>query len=96
MVAAPYSSEKVSEAVLCLFLLANIIAETASLEFVAKGRAIKEMKKVGIPEAPEKLSTASTSGSANAPATIVPTTNNNTAFKVINLGFSTRSATSSV
>lgn len=90
------TSEKVSEAVLCFFLLANIIAETASLELVAKGRAIKEMKKVGIPVASEKLSTASTRGSANAPATIVPKTSSNTAFRVVNLGFSTPPVTSSV
>ncbi|THG11468.1 hypothetical protein TEA_007235 [Camellia sinensis var. sinensis] len=79
MVAAPYNSEKVNEADLCLFLLEKIIAVTDSLEVVAKGNAINEMKKDGMLVASEKLSTASTNGSANAAAMTVPRSSNNTA-----------------
>nr|GMC70231.1 hypothetical protein TEA_007235 [Ipomoea batatas] len=49
-----------------------MIAETASLELVANGSATNEMKKEGIFVAVEKLSTASTRGSANAAAMAVP------------------------
>lgn len=64
-----------------------MIADTASLELVAKGKAINEMKKEGILVAFEKLSTASTSGSANTAAITVPSTRNVIAFMVIALGF---------
>lgn len=73
-----------------------MIAETASLEFVAKGIAINEMKKEGMFVALEKLVTESTSGSANAAAIMVPTSNINAALKLIQEGFSTRSTTSSL
>jgi hypothetical protein len=43
-----YTSENVSDKVCCFFRLANITAETASLEFVGKGIAMKEMKNEGI------------------------------------------------
>lgn len=73
-----------------------MIAETASLEFVAKGIAINEMKKEGMFVALEKLVTESTSGSANAAAIMVPTSNINAALKLIQEGFSTLSTTSSL
>ena len=47
---------------------------------VAKGSAINEMKKDGMLVASEKLSTASTNGSANAAAMTVPRSSNNTAL----------------
>ena len=68
MVTAPYSSENVSDADFVFFLVAKMIADTASLEFVARGRAINEMKKEGMLVASEKLFTASTSGSAKTAA----------------------------
>lgn len=43
-----HTSEKVKEEVFCFFLLAKIMAETASLEFVANGIAIKDIKKEGM------------------------------------------------
>lgn len=49
------TSENVSDKVRCFFRLAKIIAETASLELVAKGIAMKERKKEGICVASEKL-----------------------------------------
>lgn len=90
------TSEKVKEVVLCFFLLAKMIAETASLEFVAKGIAINEMKKEGMFVALEKLVTESTSGSANAAAIMVPVSNINAALKLTQEGFSTPSTTSSL
>jgi hypothetical protein len=44
----------VREQVLCFFLLAKMMAETTSLELVASGRAMKEMKKDGMRVALEK------------------------------------------
>lgn len=49
------TSENVSDKVRCFFRRAKIIAETASLELVAKGIAMKERKKEGICVASEKL-----------------------------------------
>lgn len=72
-----------------------MIAETASLELVANGRAMNEMKKVGILVALEKLSTASTKGSAKAAAMAVPSNKYNTALIEVHLGFSTSSSASS-
>lgn len=90
------TSEKVREADLSFFPLANIIADTASLELVASGRAINEMKKEGMLVALEKLLTASTKGSANAAAMPAPSNNSSTALIVVDLGFSTPSTTSSL
>ena len=89
------TSEKVNEVDLSLFRVAKIIADTAILE-LAKGRAINEMKKVGMLVASEKLLTASTKGSANAAAMRVPSSSSNTALIVVLLGFSTPSTTSSL
>lgn len=89
------TSENVREEVRCFFLLAKIIAETASLEFVANGIAMKEMKKEGILVASEKLSTASTSGSANMAAITVPRSTSKMALKQVQVGLSTFSTTSS-
>lgn len=89
------TSENVKEAVLIFFLLAKIIADTASLELVARGSAMNEIKKVGMLVASEKLSTTSTSGSANAAAIAAPTSNINMALKVTHLASSTPSTTSS-
>lgn len=72
-----------------------MIAETASLELVAKGNAMNEMKKEGILVAVEKLPTASTRGSANAAAIIAPSNKNKTAFIVVLRGSSTPSSSSS-
>jgi hypothetical protein len=85
------TSEKVSEKVLCFFLLVKMIAETASLELVARGRAMKEIKKDGMCVASEKLWTASTSGSANAAAMAAPKSRNPTALAMHQPGFSTLS-----
>ena len=76
--------------------LANVIAATASLELVNKGSTMNEMKKAGILVASEKLSTASTRGSAKAAAMIVPSNNNSTALMVVRLELSTLSMTSSL
>ena len=76
--------------------LANIIADTASLELVNKGSTMNEMKKAGILVASEKLSTASTRGSAKQTAMIVPSNNNSTALMVVRLELSTLSMTSSL
>jgi len=80
IVTAPYISENVKDADLSFFLLANMIADTASAELVARGNAMKEMKKEGMLVAVEKLSTASTNGSAKAAAIAVPSSSNNTAL----------------
>jgi hypothetical protein len=89
------TSEKVREQVLCFFLLAKMMAETASLELVASGRAMNEMKKDGMCVALEKLWTVSTSGSANAAAMAAPRRRNPTAFAMHHPGFSTLSTASS-
>ena len=89
------TSEYVSAAVLIFFRLAKIRAETISLE-QAKGRMTNETKKEGILVAVEKLSTASTRGSANTAATAVPNSNITTALKVFHLGFLTLSTASSL
>ena len=89
------TSEKVREQVLCFFLLAKMMAETASLELVASGRAMNEMKKDGMCVALEKLWTASTSGSANAAAMAAPRRRNPTALAMHHPGFSTLSTASS-
>ena len=81
------TSEKVNEAVCLLSRLAKIIADTASLELVAKGSAMKEMKKAGILVASEKLSTTSTRGSANAAAITVPSSRRSTALMEVHLAF---------
>lgn len=73
-----------------------MIADTASLELVANGNAMNEMKKDGMLVASEKLSTASTSGSAKAAAIRVPSNNISTALIEIHRGFSTFSTTSSL
>jgi hypothetical protein len=90
-----HTSEKVRDKVRCFFRLAKIIAETASLELVAKGIAMKEMKKEGIFVALEKLWTASTSGSANAAAIAVPRSKRAMALKQVQVGFSIDSPSSS-
>ena len=89
-----HTSENVNEAVLTFLRLAKMIADTASLELVANGRAINEMKKVGILVASEKLSTASTRGSANAAAITAPANNIIAALKDVHLGFLTPSSPS--
>lgn len=91
-----YTSEKVKEAFLRLLRDAKMIAETASLELVAKGSTTKEMKNEGMLVAVEKLSTASTKGSANAAAIAVPSSSINPAFKDVIFGFLTPSALSSL
>lgn len=96
MICQIQTSENVKEAVLNFFLLAKIIADTDSLELVARGSAMNEMKKVGMLVASEKLSTTSTRGSANAAAIAVPTININTALRVIHFASSTPSTTSSL
>lgn len=90
------TSENVNDAVLFVLRLAKMIADTDSLELVAKGNAINEMKNVGILVASEKLSTASTRGSANAAAIMVPTKSISTALTEVHLRFSTASTTSSL
>ena len=92
---AQETSEKVKEEVFLVFLPAKMIADTASLELVAKGMAMKEMKKEGMLVAAEKLSTASTRGSANTTAIPAPRRRRETAFRVTHLGFSTTSESSS-
>lgn len=72
-----------------------MMAETASLELVAKGKAMKEMKKDGIPVAAEKLLTVSTKGSANAAAMAAPNSSNRAALMVIHLGSATSPDSSS-
>lgn len=86
--------EYVNDEVLDLFRLANISADTASLD-VAKGRMMKATNKEGMFEAVEKLSTASTRGSEHTAATMVPISSIDTALEAIHLGFSISSATSS-
>lgn len=90
------TSENVKEADLNFFLLANITAETASLELVANGNATNEMKNLGIFVAREKLSTASTKGSANAAAIMDPSSKSSAALNVVHRGFLTSSTTSSL
>lgn len=90
-----HTSENVRDKVRCFFRLAKIMAETASLELVAKGIAMKEMKKDGILVALEKLCTASTSGSANAAAIAVPRSKSEMALKHVQVGFSIDSSSSS-
>lgn len=90
------TSENVSEAVCLLSRLAKIIADTASLEFVARGRKMKEMKKAGILVASEKLSTTSTRGSANAAAIRAPSINRSTALMEVHLASLTPSPSSSL
>jgi len=53
-------------------LLAKMSEEMASLELVARGVAMKEMKKGEMPEALEKPPMASTKGSAKMAATAAP------------------------
>lgn len=89
------TSENVKEADLSFFLLANMMAETASLELVANGRAMNDMKKVGIFVAVEKFWTESTRGSANAAAMRVPRSNRSAAFTVVHFELSTPSSLSS-
>lgn len=60
-----------------------MIADTDSLEFVAIGNTMNEIKKDGIFVAEENPPTASTNGSANKAATIVPNNKNNNAFIVV-------------
>lgn len=72
-----------------------MIAETASLELVAKGKAMKEMKKDGIPVAAEKLLTVSTKGSANAAAMEAPNSSSKAALVMIHFGFPACSPSSS-
>lgn len=60
------------------------------------GSAMNEMKKEGMLVAVEKLSTASTRGSANTAAITVPSNNSSTALKDVHLGFSTPSTISSL
>lgn len=86
-----HTSENVKEADLNFFLLANIIADTASLELVANGNAINEMKKVGMLVAAEKLLTASTRGSANEAAITVPRSSRSAALIEVHRAFSTAS-----
>lgn len=90
------TSENVNEAVLFFLRLAKMIADTASLELVAKGRAMNEMKNEGMLVASEKLSTASTRGSANAAAIMVPNNSISTALNDVHLGSSTFSGSSSL
>lgn len=66
-----------------------MMADTASLELVAKGKAMKEMKKDGIPVAAEKLLTVSTKGSANAAAMAAPNSSSRAALMVIHFGSAT-------
>lgn len=73
-----------------------MIADTDSLELVTKGSTINEMKKEGMLVASEKLSTASTKGSANAAARRVPPNSKKTALIVVHLDFSTPSTVSSL
>lgn len=90
------TSEYVSEAVLCFFRLAKMIADTASPELVANGNTTKEMKKDGMLVASEKLSTASIRGFAKILTITVPMIKKNTAFKVVRfLLLAVASATSS-
>lgn len=88
------TAEYVNDEVLDLFRLANISADTASLD-VAKGRMMKATNKEGMFEAVEKLSTASTRGSEHTAATMVPISSIDTALEALHLGFSISSATSS-
>lgn len=60
--------------------LANKMEEIASLELVARGVAMKEMKKGEMPEAFEKPLMASTNGSANMAASAAPAIRKPTAF----------------
>lgn len=90
------TSEKVKDADLSFFLLANITADTASLALVARGRAMNDIKNEGILVALEKLSTASTRGSAKTAARTVPSINSSIALVVVHLGFSITSTASSL
>lgn len=76
--------------------LAKIIAETASLELVANGRAINEIKNAGMLVALEKLCTTSTKGSAKAAAMAVPSIKKSIALINTPLLSSTPSTTSSL
>lgn len=73
-----------------------MIADTDSLELVTKGSTINEMKKEGMLVASEKLSTASTKGSAKAAARRVPPNSNKAALIEVHLDFSTPSTVSSL
>lgn len=95
IVTPPHSSEKVKEAVLIFLRDAKMMADTASLELVAKGKAMKEMKKDGIPVAAEKLLTVSTKGSANAAAMAAPNSSSRAALMVIHFGSATSPPSSS-
>ena len=74
-----HTSEYVKDAILDFFLLAKIRVDTTSLE-LAKGRMTNETKKEGMLVAVEKLSTASTRGSAVTAAIMVPKSNMKTAL----------------
>lgn len=74
-----HTSEYIKDAILDFFLLAKIRVDTTSLE-LAKGRMTNEMKKEGMLVAVEKLSTASTRGSAVTAAIMVPKSNMKTAL----------------
>lgn len=65
------------------FFLAKMREEIASLEFVAKGVAMKEMKKGEIPDALEKPSIASTKGSAKMAASAAPAIRKQIAFVIV-------------
>lgn len=69
--------------------------DTISLE-LTKGRITKETKNVGILVAVEKLSTASTRGSATTAARMVPRSNISTAFEACQRAFLTSSTISSM
>lgn len=56
---------------------------------------MKDMKKDGILVASEKLSTASTRGSAQAAAMMVPKIKSRTALKEVHVGFSLLSSSTS-
>lgn len=86
------TSENVRDAVVFCFLWAKMIAETASLELVAKGIAINETKKEGILVALEKFSTASIRGSAKAAAMTVPSSKSDTDWNQTRGTFSTTSS----
>ena len=81
------TSIKVDEVVSLFRLLAEIITDTASLELVARGRTMKEMKKVGMLVVSEKLSTALIRGSANTAAIIAPSSRRSIAMMVVHLVF---------
>ena len=74
------TSDNVKEVVLAFFLLADLIAEIATLAFVANGTKTKATKNGGILADVDKLWTLSIRGSASSANMTIPTTRRVIAF----------------